>query len=72
MNTRNKRSSAIQLPLPWRGMLPAPDGTVGQPDRQHVPFMYAGIAAGAPAVAVVTFTLYHGWLDTQGPDKATA
>ena len=51
MNTRNNRSSAINVSQPWRGMLPNPDGTVGQADRQHVAYMYAGISAGG-AVAV--------------------
>jgi len=43
-----KRMSAINVSCPWRGILPLPDGTVGQPDRQVVPFMYSGITAGAP------------------------
>ena len=51
MLTRNNRSSAINVSSPWRGMLPVPDGTVGQADRQHVAYMYAGISAGG-AVAV--------------------
>lgn len=46
MDTRNKRSSAINLTIPWRGMYPAPDGTVAQVDRQVVALMYAGISAG--------------------------
>ncbi len=33
---------------------------------------YWAEAGVAPPVAVVTFTLYHGWLDTQGPDEAAA
>ena len=44
VDTRDKRSSAINLSNPWRGMLPTP-GTITQPDRQHVPYMYSGIAA---------------------------
>ena len=53
MLTRNNRSSAINVSSPWRGMLPNPDGTVGQPDRQHVAYMYAGISAGGGAAPSV-------------------
>lgn len=49
IDTRNKRSSAINPQCPWRGMWPEPDATVGQPDRQHVLWSYAGIAAGSNA-----------------------
>jgi hypothetical protein len=45
MDTRNKRSSAIGVGLPWRGMLPAPDGAIDAQDRLHVAWLYAGIAA---------------------------
>ena len=56
MNTASKRSSAINVGSPWRSRLPFPDGSVDQPDRQAVPFMYAGIAAdgGAPPAAEVS------------------
>lgn len=30
-----------------------------------------GMDIGTEPVVSVIFTLYHGWLDTQGPDKAT-
>lgn len=45
MDTRNKRSSSIHMMLPWRGQYPAPDGAIGQADRQHIALMYAGISA---------------------------
>ena len=45
IDTRNKRSSAIFIGSPWRGMLPLPDGTIGQADRQHAAFLYSGILA---------------------------
>lgn len=54
VDTAAKRSSAINVGSPWRGLLPPPDGTVGQPDRQHVAFMYAGIEAEDPAPVVPT------------------
>lgn len=52
MDTRNKRSSAINVGSPWRGMLPAPDGTVAQADRQHAAFLYGGILAGSNVVTI--------------------
>lgn len=49
IDTANKRSSAVNVGSPWRGLLPFPDGTIGQADRQHAALHYAGIlAAGAP------------------------
>ena len=45
IDTRNKRASAIAILLPWRWMLPAPDGTITSSDRQQVAGIYAGIAA---------------------------
>lgn len=48
MDTRNKRSSALLIGLPFRGLYPAPDGAVGEEDRPHVALMYAGLAAGEP------------------------
>jgi hypothetical protein len=51
VDSRDKRSSALMLALPWRGMLPAPDvGAEDQGDRQHVALMYRGILASAPPV----------------------
>lgn len=47
LDTRDKRSSGILISLPFRGRLPHIDSSVDQPDRQHVPFMYSGIVAGA-------------------------
>ena len=49
IDTRDRRASAIHIASPWRGILPLSDGTVGQPDRQIVPFFYSGITAGAAA-----------------------
>ena len=53
VDSRDKRSSAINVGSPWRALLPVPDGTIGQADRQHVPFMYRGITASGGAGAVV-------------------
>ena len=54
MDTRDKRSSAIQPSLPWRGYFPAPDGSLNQGDRQHTCNLYRGIAADAPSVSTIT------------------
>lgn len=48
VDTRDKRSSCIGIDGAYRFVLPNPDGTVGQPDRQHTAFKYSGIAAAAP------------------------
>lgn len=52
IDSRNKRSSAINVASPWRSMLPLPDGTIDQADRQHAALHYSGILAGLifPAV----------------------
>ncbi len=55
MDTAAKRASAVNISSPWRGILPFPDGVIGQGDRQTVAFMYSGILAGA-AVAPTPVT----------------
>lgn len=57
LDTRDKRASAINVASPWRGLLPVPDGSLNQADRQHVAFLYRGIAAGGAAPAPTLFTL---------------
>lgn len=47
MDTRNKRASALGFALAALVILPAPDATVSQDDRQQAAFSYSGIAAGA-------------------------
>lgn len=54
MDTRSKRASALGIAAAWVLTLPLSDGTVGQPDRQHVAFCYAGIAAAASSEVTVT------------------
>lgn len=60
MDTRNKRASAVGFALATLLVLPAPDGTVVQADRQHVSYAYAGIDAGAvtefPSVTSTSLT----------------
>jgi len=61
IDTRNRRSSAINPQCPWRGQWPAPDSTIDQADRQHGLWSYAGIVAGAAAAVVpdLHFTAPH-------------
>lgn len=49
IDTRNKRASAISPASPWRGLWPAPDGTVDAADRATSVFLYSGFMdGGAP------------------------
>ena len=50
IDTENKRRSVIGYTHPAI-VLPLPDGTISQLDRQHVCGIYSGIAAAAAAVA---------------------
>lgn len=45
--TRNDRASILGFGLAALLVLPAPDGTVSQPDRQHVAACYSGITPAA-------------------------
>jgi hypothetical protein len=54
LDTRNKRSSAINVSSPWRGMLPVPDGSLDQGDRQQVGLHYRGILSASPSGAVTS------------------
>jgi hypothetical protein len=51
VDTRQKRASAIGLGLAALLVLPAPDGTIDQADRQQAASAYAGILA-APSVEI--------------------
>lgn len=53
VDTRNKRASALGVALAVTLTLPAPDGTVGQPDRQHAAYSYAGIEAAEENIGTV-------------------
>lgn len=56
MNTASKRASAIGIGLAIRLVLPVPDASVDQPDRQHVAYSYAGISAVPLAVLDICTT----------------
>lgn len=67
ITTRNKRSSAINVGSPWRGLLPAPDGAIDQADRQHAGFYYSGISASpvpSPPLVIVPASGITGATDT--------
>jgi hypothetical protein len=46
LDTVSKRFSAIHLGSPWRGLLPIPDATIDQGDRQQLMFLCSAILAG--------------------------
>lgn len=50
IDTRDKRSSAIGVGLPWR-VYPNPDSSLDQGDRQQTAFLYRGILAEENVVA---------------------
>jgi hypothetical protein len=45
LDTAAKRLSVIHLGSPWRGIIPVPDSTVGQADRQTIFFLCGAILA---------------------------
>jgi hypothetical protein len=45
LDTAAKRLSVIHLGSPWRGIIPVPDSTIGQADRQTVFFLCGAILA---------------------------
>lgn len=51
LDNTSKRRSSVQILAPWQLAPPAPDGTIAQADRQHIPWTYSGISA-TEAVAV--------------------
>jgi len=50
LDTRSKRASSAQMLLPFVLALPAPDGTIGQADRQHAIWTYSGIVSVVIAI----------------------
>lgn len=47
IDTQDKRASAINPSLPWRGYFPQPNSAIDQGDRQQAAALYRGILAGA-------------------------
>lgn len=59
LDSASKRSSAINVGSPWRGLLPIPDGAIGEGDRAQAAYLYAGLVSaeptpGAPAPSVIS------------------
>ena len=49
IDTENKRRSVVANALPFLVVLPEPDGTVDQGDRQQATNLYRGILVGVAA-----------------------
>lgn len=64
VDTQAKRRSIVNLGCPWRGVLPIPDGTIGQGDRQTLLGLYSGILwqsiSIAPSEAVIAVASVTG------------
>lgn len=71
VDTRNKRASALGFALAALVVLPAPDATVDQADRQHVAFSYAGLSA-QPPIPIPGMTRARGVLVTSASLAAGA
>lgn len=56
VDTRAKRFSMIDMENVWESGIPAPDGTIGQGDRQHFLWSYSGILWAVSAVIVLPIT----------------
>jgi len=61
LDTREKRASGIHVAIPWRGLLPLPDGAIGQADRQATATCYAGILASEAGPVVAMARIIGGW-----------
>jgi len=53
VDTATKRASVLSFGFPFGWVLPVPDGTVAQADRQHLLGYYGGIVAEEAAVDTV-------------------
>ena len=54
LDTKQKRSSAIGINLPFVVLFPDPDGAVSQADRQDVGYSYAGILAAGAVIGQIS------------------
>ena len=59
LDTESKRRSGLRFRKPWVGILPKPDGTISQADRQHAIFSYSGILAAAATTISGFISLYE-------------
>lgn len=44
LDSRSKRASSVQILSPWIVSPVSPDGTISQGNRQHIAWMYSGLA----------------------------
>lgn len=51
VDTASRRASCIGFDFPSVHVWPVPDGTIGQPDRQHIAYKYPGISAAVAVAA---------------------
>lgn len=49
LDTARRRKSAVYLTLPFRSILPVPDGNIETEDRYNLAGQYSGLVASAPA-----------------------
>jgi hypothetical protein len=68
LDTANKRASAIDVTIPWRGMLPFPDGTLDLGDKYQVGLMYRGFVTGGGGAATVPS--HHYFMFTFGRGRS--
>ena len=52
IDTALKRRSIVHLGMPWRGVLPSPDGTLTASDRYVLSGLYSGLVAAAPTLLI--------------------
>jgi len=57
IDTRSKRASVLGIAAAITLTLPLSDGTVGQPDRQHVAYSYAGLTATTAEAATADYVV---------------
>lgn len=58
IDTKGKRMSVIGLNLPVPSLLPEPDGEIASADRQHLLWLYSGIAIAEVIRKVIEFVVY--------------
>ena len=59
LDIRDKRASAIVIDKPYTVLLPLPDGSVDQPDRQQLIWTYSGIFAGVIAIVAIVLRQFR-------------
>ena len=65
IDTKTKRLSIMNLGCPWRGLLPEPDGTIDQADRQQFLYLYGGITSFIVASAIINYEVQSFLIQSQ-------